>query len=145
MRSKHYDEEEKLLPPPAYKVTSASGQKRRFPSQGDVKKGKVHRTKQNETCSNRCTKGGYNTKVKYYSTYELKYYASLSKMGFFDIKQPFDEKWEQFKTPKEQLRIAMPSNPEKHEDKEMDHKNNISELQDMVRLFLILIYHSSIK
>ena len=35
-------------------------------------------------------------------------------------KEHSEEKWEQFKTPK---------------DEEMDHKNNISELQDMVRLF----------
>ena len=50
-------------------------------------------------------------------------------------KEHSDEKWEQFKTPKEQLRIAMPGNPEKHKDEEMDDKNNISELQDMVRFF----------
>ena len=51
-------------------------------------------------------------------------------------KEHSEEKWEQFKTPKEQLRIAMPGNPEKHEDEELDHKNNISELQDMVRFFI---------
>ena len=86
-----YEVEDSLLPPPAYKHSTISGQKRRFAGKGEVRSNNTQRTKVGDKQSSRYTKGGQNTRVKYYNNYELKYYRSLTEMGFFDIKQPFNE------------------------------------------------------